>query len=182
MTDSGVIDIPHMDEPSLGIATEEDFKKIKVRNKRYQTEEFSQEQKKSETQTTESQQINISSAAKTLNSTIKTSKDGDNAKSTPSSEAHSFHEPDVITGFNAAPTESVEETETNKDDIAEHFEYEFDHYSYEPAYTSLNTHYETDVDDDNYYQQPFSSLIQEDSSLLLSPSYNFSGLQVRVSC
>ena len=181
MTDSGVIDIPHMDE-TQGITVKEDFKKIKVRNKRYKTEEFSQQElKKLQTQTTESQQINISSAAKTLNSTIKTSKDGDNAISTLSSQAHSFHESDVITGSNAAPTEAVEETETNKDDIAEHFEYEFDHYSYEPAYTSLNTQYETDADD-SYYQQPFSSLIQEESSLLLNPSYNFSGLQVRVSC
>ena len=171
MADSGVIDTPHIDG-SLG-STTEDFKKIKVRNKSYSSKtilgEVSTELKKS---TIESQQINISSANKTLNSTIKTSKDGDNANSTPSSQTHSFPE-------TATAPESVEETETNKDDLAEHFEYEFDQYYFEPAYTSLTTQYDADTDD-NYYQQPFSSLIQEESSLLLSPSYNFSGLQVRV--
>ena len=173
MADSGVIDTPHIDG-SLG-STTEDFKKIKVRNKSYSSKtilgEVSTELKKS---TIESQQINISSANKTLNSTIKTSKDGDNANSRPSSQTHSFPE-------TATAPESVEETETNKDDLAEHFEYEFDQYQYnfEPAYTSLTTQYDADTDD-NYYQQPFSSLIQEESSLLLSPSYNFSGLQVRV--
>jgi len=169
MADSGVIDTPHIDG-SLG-STTEDFKKIKVRNKSYSSKtilgEVSTELKKS---TIESQQINISSANKTLNSTIKTSKDGDNANSRPSSQTHSFPE-------TATAPESVEETETNKDDLAEHFEYEFDQYNFEPAYTSLTTQYDADTDD-NYYQQPFSSLIQEESSLLLSPSYNFSGLQV----
>ena len=166
--ESGVID----HEQSIdNIGSHEDLKKIKSRNRdtNYRNMSLStmataQQEQEYVRQpapdiihlnSTESKQFKLSTiSSSTLKTTINASTEDEFAKSnTIQTQSNKFE--DKINSM--LPQETSEQSE-------------FTNQNWDSHYASFDSY--------DYYNQPFSSMFQDESSLLLSPSYNFSGLQV----
>ena len=166
--ESGVID----HEQSIdNIGSHEDLKKIKSRNRdtNYRNMSLStmataQQEQEYVRQpapdiihlnSTESKQFKLSTiSSSTLKTTINASTEDEFAKSnTIQTQSNKFE--DKINSM--LPQETSEQSE-------------FTNQNWDSHYASFDSY--------DYYNQPFSSMFQDESSLLLRPSYNFSGLQV----